>query len=81
MKFNPNNLLTYPKQTIDTKSMRWCDVIGWCPFCEMENLISGYSCLGNNLIQECCRTCGKWWNVNQSRLFNITQESKREDKS
>ena len=78
MKFNQKKLLTYPRQTIDTKTHRWCDVVGYCPFCKFETMISCYSILGNK-IQECCRTCGKWWNIHESYL--ITDETKSENKT
>ena len=73
MKFNQDKLITYPRQTIDNETHRWNDVIGYCPYCEFETMISGYACLGDKLIQECCRTCGDWWNIHEQNLITETR--------
>jgi hypothetical protein len=68
MTLENKRILTFPRQTIDTKTHLHEDVIGWCPLCEIETVISCYSILGNK-IQECCRTCGKWWDIHEARLL------------
>lgn len=70
--------LTYPKQSIDTKTSRWNDVIGYCPSCRIETVISGYTVSDNELVQECCRTCGSWWNIHRQTL--ITDATKGNEK-